>query len=134
MRKTLSVRSMAQIAISAALTAVLSQISFPMPSGVPVTLQTLAVALCGFVLGAGLGTGAVGLYLLLGGSPADADACKELLIGYQVVSADLDLDAELTDGFKSELLTALGAEFGTDNAEAIVSRASLAELFAMLAQ
>lgn len=75
-----------------------------------------------------------GLYLLLGGSPADADACKELLIGYQVVSADLDLDAELTDGFKSELLTALGAEFGTDNAEAIVSRASLAELFAMLAQ
>ena len=75
-----------------------------------------------------------GLYLLLGGSPADADACKELLIEYQVVSADLDLDAELTDGFKCELLTALGAEFGTDNAEAVVSRANLAELFAMMAQ
>ena len=66
MNKTLSIRHMAQIAVLAAVTAVLSQISFPMPSGVPVTLQTLAVALCGFVLGAGLGTGAVGLYLLLG--------------------------------------------------------------------
>ena len=66
MRQTLSVRSMAQIAISAALTAVLSQISFPMPSGVPVTLQTVAVALVGFVLGPSMAAAAVGVYLLLG--------------------------------------------------------------------
>ena len=67
MNKTLSVRHMAQIAILTAVVAVLSQISIPMPSGVPITLQTLAVALCGFVLGPKLGALAVGLYILLGG-------------------------------------------------------------------
>ena len=65
--KTLSIRHMAQIAILTAVIAVLSQISFPLPSGVPVTLQTLAVAICGFVLGPKLGTLAVALYILLGG-------------------------------------------------------------------
>jgi biotin transport system substrate-specific component len=34
--------------------------------GVPITLQTLAVTLCGLVLGFGRGTAAVGLYVLLG--------------------------------------------------------------------
>ncbi len=33
-------------AVFAALLAVMSQLSIPMPSGVPVTLQTFAVALC----------------------------------------------------------------------------------------
>lgn len=50
----------------AALLAVLSQVSFPLPSGIPVTLQTFAVALCGFILGPKLGTLAVGVYLVLG--------------------------------------------------------------------
>ncbi|MDJ0356714.1 biotin transporter BioY [Paenarthrobacter sp. PH39-S1] len=36
------------------------------PLGVPITLQTLAVALCGLVLGLGRGTAAVALYVLLG--------------------------------------------------------------------
>ncbi|MCZ2402649.1 biotin transporter BioY [Paenarthrobacter sp. Z7-10] len=36
------------------------------PLGVPITLQTLAVTLCGLVLGFGRGTAAVGLYVLLG--------------------------------------------------------------------
>ena len=66
MQKTLSVRRMAQIAVFAAVTAVLSQLSIPMPSGVPITLQTLAVALTGFVLGPALGAAAIGVYLLLG--------------------------------------------------------------------
>ncbi len=35
--------------VFAALTAVLSQLSLPMPSGVPITLQTFAVALYGFL-------------------------------------------------------------------------------------
>lgn len=50
----------------AALLAVLSQISIPLPTGIPVTLQTFAVALCGFALGPGLGAAAVGVYLALG--------------------------------------------------------------------
>lgn len=52
--------------VFAALLAVLSQISFPLPSGIPVTLQTFAVALCGFVLGLKLGTLSVAVYLAIG--------------------------------------------------------------------
>ncbi len=52
--------------VMAAVVAVLSLISIPLPSGVPVTLQTFAVALCGYVLGPWLGTAAVGVYLAVG--------------------------------------------------------------------
>lgn len=52
--------------VFAALLVVLSQIAIPLPSGIPVTLQTFAVALCGFALGPALGTLSVGVYLALG--------------------------------------------------------------------
>lgn len=52
--------------VMAALLAVMSQISIPLPVGVPVTLQTFAVAMCGYLLGPSLGTLAVGVYLALG--------------------------------------------------------------------
>lgn len=51
----------------AAVIVVLTQISIPLPGGVPVTLQTLAVALCGYMLGAKLGTMTVAIYIALGG-------------------------------------------------------------------
>lgn len=54
------------IALFAAIVAVLSQISIPMPSGVPITLQTFAVALCGYFLGVKKGTAAIGVYILIG--------------------------------------------------------------------
>jgi len=54
------------IALFAAITAVLSQIAIPMPTNVPVTLQTFAVALCGFCLGSKKGTAAILVYILLG--------------------------------------------------------------------
>lgn len=60
------VRKTVLVGVMAALLAVLSQISIPLPSGVPVTLQTFAVALCGYFLGPVLGTAAVGVYLALG--------------------------------------------------------------------
>ena len=44
----------------------LSQIALPMPSGVSLTLQTFAVALCGFVLGVKWGVASVIVYILLG--------------------------------------------------------------------
>lgn len=50
----------------AAILAVLSQISIPMPSGVPVTLQTFAVSLTGVILLWKLGTGSTLAYILLG--------------------------------------------------------------------
>lgn len=49
-----------------AVLSVLSMITIPMPSGVPVTLQTFAMALCGYVLGAKRGTASVAVYILLG--------------------------------------------------------------------
>lgn len=51
--------------VMAALLAVLSQVAIPLPSGVPVTLQTFAVALAGCVLGPVLGVLSVGVYLSL---------------------------------------------------------------------
>ena len=54
------------IGMFTAVLAVLSILQIPMPSGVPITLQTFAVALCGYVLGRKNGTLCVLLYLLLG--------------------------------------------------------------------
>ncbi|MBQ3790095.1 MAG: biotin transporter BioY [Lachnospiraceae bacterium] len=52
-------------AIFTAIIAILAQISIPMPAGVPMTLQTLAVPLAGIVLGAKRGTISTLLYVLL---------------------------------------------------------------------
>ena len=57
------------IAVSALFTAILcimSQISVPTPFGVPLTLQTTAIALCGYILGTKRGVASVGTYILLG--------------------------------------------------------------------
>lgn len=61
-----NVQKCVMVGVLAALTAVLSIISIPLPSGVPVTLQTFAVALCGFMLGPVFGTAAVAVYLVMG--------------------------------------------------------------------
>lgn len=53
-------------ALFAAITAILSQIAIPMPSGVPVTLQTFAIALCGFYLCTARATVSTVVYVLLG--------------------------------------------------------------------
>lgn len=57
---------MARAAVFAALLAVTAQISIPLPSGVPLTLQTFAVTLTGAVLGSKLGGTAAAVYLALG--------------------------------------------------------------------
>ncbi len=49
-----------------ALTAVLAQIAIPMPLGVPITLQTFAVTLSGYILGLKYGFISTLLYVLLG--------------------------------------------------------------------
>ena len=62
----MTTRQRTTAALMTALLAVLSQIAIPMPSGVPITLQTFAVALTGYMLGAKLGALAASLYVLLG--------------------------------------------------------------------
>lgn len=59
--KTLSI-----IAIFCAITCILSTVSIPSPFGVPLTLQTFAISLCGFFLGKRNCTLCVFIYLLLG--------------------------------------------------------------------
>ncbi|MFI3206733.1 MAG: biotin transporter BioY [Clostridia bacterium] len=54
------------IAICTALIIVFSQLSLPMPTGVPITLQTFAVALVAYILGAKKGTIAVLVFLCIG--------------------------------------------------------------------
>ena len=50
----------------AAVLAVISQISIPMPTGVPITIQIFGVALTGVILGWRLGVSATLVYIVLG--------------------------------------------------------------------
>ena len=50
-KSKLSVQDICSIAIMAALTAVMAQISIPMPMGVPMTMQTFAITLAAVILG-----------------------------------------------------------------------------------
>ena len=59
-------REMVLVGMFAAVLAVISQISLPMPTGVPITIQVFVVALVGAVLGSRLGTTATLVYVLLG--------------------------------------------------------------------
>ena len=59
-------REMVLVGMFAAVLAVISQISLPMPTGVPITIQVFGVALVGAVLGSRLGTTATLVYVLLG--------------------------------------------------------------------
>jgi len=71
----LQAKDIAYIGIFAALMAICSWISVPLPSGIPVTLQTFSVFLAAGVLGGRRGTLAVTAYLLLGlvGAPVLAE-------------------------------------------------------------
>ncbi len=63
---SLSTAELTQIAVFTAIIAILSQLSIPMPAGVPMTLQTLIIPIAGIVLGRKKGTFATLLYLLIG--------------------------------------------------------------------
>ncbi|MBO4433203.1 MAG: biotin transporter BioY [Clostridia bacterium] len=62
----INLKSLSLIALFAALICVLSPVCIPMPIGVPLTLQTLIIALSAFLLGAKSGTAAVTCYVLIG--------------------------------------------------------------------
>lgn len=62
----ISTKTIVTVGMFTAVLSVLSIMTIPMPSGVPVTLQTFAMALCGYVLGAKKGVSSTLLYILLG--------------------------------------------------------------------
>lgn len=65
-QSSLRVLDLAQIGLFAAVIVVLSQLSIPLPGGVPVTLQTFAVALTAYVLKWKKGALSVLVFLALG--------------------------------------------------------------------
>lgn len=65
-KRKIKVADIVLVGVFAAILAVLSQISIPLPIGIPVTLQTFAIALCGYFLGWKKGVAAVLVYILLG--------------------------------------------------------------------
>ncbi|NLJ71269.1 MAG: biotin transporter BioY [Clostridiaceae bacterium] len=62
----LSIRQITIYALMLAALIVCTQISFNLPGGIPVTMQTFAIALIGFLLGMKPGILIVGVYLILG--------------------------------------------------------------------
>ena len=66
MKRKKSILKITFCALFAALIAVCTLISIPMPSGVPITLQTFAVALCGFLLPMPYAAASVAAYLGMG--------------------------------------------------------------------
>ena len=65
-KEGLRTKELVAAAVMCAVTAVLSQIAVPLPSGVPVTLQTFAVALCAYILETRYAAASMAVYLLLG--------------------------------------------------------------------
>lgn len=65
-REKITTRDLVFTGMMTAVLSVLSILEIPMPTGVPITLQTFSVALCGYVLGWRLGAVSALLYLLLG--------------------------------------------------------------------
>lgn len=59
-------RSLVLVALMAAFISVSAQVAIPLPVGVPVTLQTLAVAVCGYLLGVKRSLFTVVLYNFMG--------------------------------------------------------------------
>jgi biotin transport system substrate-specific component len=62
----ISIRELCYIAVFTAIITVCSQISIPLPVGVPMTLQTFAIPLAGMILGKKHGTLSTVIYVLLG--------------------------------------------------------------------
>lgn len=65
-QNTMTTKTVIMTGMFTAVLAVLSIIQIPLPSGVPITLQTFAVALCGCVLGAKSGAMSALIYMLVG--------------------------------------------------------------------
>lgn len=60
------VKNMVLVGIFSAIVSIFSILTIPTVSGVPVTLQTFAVALCGYILGAKKGAVSILIYILIG--------------------------------------------------------------------
>ena len=65
-KSKITTQDICSIAIMTAVTAVMAQISIPMPLGVPMTMQTFAITLAAVILGSKRGALSIFIYVLLG--------------------------------------------------------------------
>lgn len=65
-QKLITTQDMVKIALFTAILSILSQISFMLPGGIPMTMQTFGIVLIGTILGRKSGFLSVLLYLLMG--------------------------------------------------------------------
>lgn len=106
-------------ALFTAIICIISQIAIPSPLGVPFTLQTFAIALCGYLLGVKWSVCAVVVYILIGaigvpvfssfrgGAQALISATGGFIIGFLFLSAACSISVKLKrDIFK--ILLSLG--------------------------
>lgn len=64
--KTAALKNALRVALFAALTAAVSQLALPLPSGVPVTFQVFAIGFCSFFAGVKNSLTALAVYVALG--------------------------------------------------------------------
>lgn len=86
----ISTKDLAVTALCTAIIVVCAQISIPLPNMVPITLQTFAVAFCGYLLMPKFAVMAIAVYLLLGA--AGVPVFSSLRGGFQMLTG-------LTGGF-----------------------------------
>ena len=65
-RKNSNILDLCFISLMTAIIAIMAQIAIPLPVGVPITMQTFAIALAGITLGARKGALATLIYIILG--------------------------------------------------------------------
>lgn len=120
-RAKLTIRDLCLISLFTALTAVMAQISIPMPMGVPMTMQTFAISLAGVLLGSRKGFFSALVYVLLGtaglpvfasfrGGPGIvAGATGGFILSFPLMAWIIGMGAEKA----SKASTALGLVCGT---------------------
>lgn len=65
-KKLLSVQNLVLVAMFTAILSILAQVSFMLPGGIPITLQTFSIVLAAVALGPKLGSLSVIVYILVG--------------------------------------------------------------------
>ena len=65
-KRTLNIQDLCMIGVMTAVICIMAQISIPMPFGVPMTMQTFAVAIAGIILGSKNSSIATLIYVLIG--------------------------------------------------------------------
>ena len=68
------------------------------------------------------------VYALMGGPAGDPEGARAWLAGYELVDADADLSAPLTEDLFCLIMQAIGIGYTTDTPDAVVPRGDLADV------